>query len=272
MCKTGREKNARSISPVSFRTLALVALMLAFLVVLTGRQAAAKELEALYQNPETGYAVYISDSQDLLSEEEEEVLLQDMIPVTAYGNAAFDSAYPSGLSPRGYAEQEYSGYFKESGTLFLIDMYNREIWLYSSGAVENIVTPSYANSITDNIYRYASNGQYYRCASEAFRQELVLLDGGKITQPMRKISAALLALILALLINYLFIRFTTKNYKAREDALIAAIAVAAAISAAPIVVTSRKKIEKSGGGGGGSFGGGGGGGGGGGFSGGGHKF
>ena len=217
---------------------------------------------ALYTNEETGYIAFLSDSQDLLSAEEEAKLLEEMKPITAYGNVGFDSAYPSGRTWRSYLETYYIDYFNQDSTLFLIDMYNREIVLYSSGAIENTISKSKADSITDNVYSYASDGDYYRCASKAFSQELTVLSGGRIAEPMKWISAVLLSLILALLINYLIIRFTTSNEVATEDVILAAAAAAAAITAAPIVVTKREKIksDSGGGGGGGSFGGGGGGG------------
>ena len=45
----------------------------------------------IYDNPQTGYSVYINDAYDLLTEEEEANLLDDMIPITEYGNAGFVS-------------------------------------------------------------------------------------------------------------------------------------------------------------------------------------
>lgn len=237
------------------------ALLFAFFVLLSIKTQAQPDFTTLYTNPDTGYRLFISDSQNLLTEKEEQDLIEEMKPVTAYGNVGFDSAFPQGLSWRGYLEQYYIPYFNEDSTLFLIDMYNREIVLYSSGAVEKTVTKSHADSIMDNVYRYASKGQYYECARNAFRQELTVLNGGRIAEPMKWISAALLSLILALIANYLFIRFSTRNSRADEDVILAAIAAAAVITAAPVVVTHRERIESDSGSGGGGFGGGGGGGG-----------
>ena len=138
------------------------------------------DFTALYQNPETGYEVYITDGEDLLTDEQEQQLLQDMIPVTEYGNCAFETAWVSGTDSYSYVKSNYTEYFRESGTLFLIDMGNRQIKLYSSKDVEKTVTPSYADSITDNIYTYASRGDYYTCAQKAFAQEYTLLRGGRI--------------------------------------------------------------------------------------------
>ncbi len=52
------------------------------------------------------------------------------------------------------------------------------------------------------MYRYASGGDYFSCADEAFQQIFALLQGNRIAQPMKYISNALLAVILALLLNF----------------------------------------------------------------------
>ncbi|MBQ9613306.1 MAG: TPM domain-containing protein [Lachnospiraceae bacterium] len=256
------------------QTLGLVLLlMLAPLFSMKAQAAEISGMTGLYTNPETGYCVFINDEEDLLSANEEALLLKDMMPVTEYGHAVFVSASPSGQSSQSYANSTYWDISKDSSALFLIDMYNREIWMFSSGRIEERIAP-YANDITDNIYRYASRGNYYSCASEAFYQAQVLLDGGRIAQPMKIISAVLLALILALMINYFIVRATSRNIKSTEARLMEAVAATAVVSAAAVTVTKRVRHEVSSGGGGGFSGGGfsGGGGGGGGFSGGGHKF
>lgn len=88
----------------------------------------------------------------------------------------------------------------------MIDMDNRNIWIHSNGAIYRTITKSYADTITDNVYTYASAQDYYGCASEAYTQMATLLAGRRIAQPMKYISNALLALIIALLINYFVVR------------------------------------------------------------------
>ena len=228
------------------------------------------ELTASYVNEETGYEVFLQDEEDLLSDSEEAMLVEDMKPVTEYGNCAFESADVTRGSTYEYVKDNYSGYFRESGTLFIIDMGNRHINLYSSGDIEKIVTPSYANSITDNTYRYASEGDYYTCASTAYSQVNTLLSGGRIAQPMKYISCALLALICAFLINYIILRMLSKNTKTPQAKIMAAIAATALVGSMSTTVPKRVRHSSShSGGGGGGFSGGGGGGG---FSGGGHIF
>ena len=226
------------------------------------------ENTSVYKNQETGYEVFFSDGEDLLTAQEETQLRDYMIPITEYGNCAFVSAYAWGSS-YDYAYDHYSGYFEESSTLFLIDMGNREIHLYSSGQIEKTVTASYANSIMDNVYTYASDKDYYQCAVKTYSQELTLLQGGRIAQPMKYISCAFLSVILALLISYFIVRVKAQNKKSPQYEIMKAVAVSAAVGSVTTAVTKRVRHSSSSGGGHGGFSGGGHGGG---FSGGGHKF
>ena len=175
----------------------------------------------VYTNPDTGYVIYMNDGNDLLSDAEEKQLISDMIPLTQFGNAGFLSCENYSESTAKYSSRMYSSLFgSESGTLFVIDMGQRELYIKSNGAISRTVSNAYSNTISDNIYRYASEGDYYTCASKAFAQVYTLLSGGKIAQPMRYISAALLALILGLMINYLIVRTVSKPRKAGAGEII----------------------------------------------------
>ncbi|MDE6202314.1 MAG: TPM domain-containing protein, partial [Lachnospiraceae bacterium] len=96
---------------------------------------------ATWENPETGYQIIIEDDADLLSEEEETQLAAKMQEITAYGNAAFKSVSYNNYSASYFAGLYYHEIFlSESGTLFLIDMDNREIYIFSDGAIYKPVT------------------------------------------------------------------------------------------------------------------------------------
>ena len=238
---------------------------------------------AMYTNPNTGYQVFISDGADLLTEGEEASLYQDMQALTEYGGAAFVSADVSGTSSAEYARQECYKYFSaESGTVFLIDMGNRNIYIFSTGAMEKTINAGKARTITDNVYSYAKNGDYYGCAKNVFAQEKTILEGGRIAEPMRYICAALVAVMAGLLIGYWVVRASRTHSVKPNAALLGAVRTRFNITDPEVKLTNTKKtpIVKVGSGGfsGGGFSGGGGGfsgGGGGGFSGGsggGHSF
>lgn len=167
-------------------------------------------LQRSHADSQIGYEVILEDEADLLTEEEEAALLEKMKEVTEYGHAAFVTTDFNSGSARNYAANHFYEYFgSESGVLFLIDMDNREIYIYSDGAIYRTVTSSYANTITDNVYTYASDAEYFTCAYKAFEQIVSLLAGKKIAQPMKYISNAFLAVLFALLINYFVVMFTS---------------------------------------------------------------
>ena len=141
------------------------------------------------------YDLIIDDREDLLTEAEEIKLQDEMTKLLEYGNIAFVSDRNSG----GYGNTEsiarsyyFDAFGSESGTLFYIDMGTRYIYIHSDGANYNVMK---ANIITDNIYTYATNENYYECASSGFDQIYTLLAGGKISEPLRFICSIILALI-----------------------------------------------------------------------------
>lgn len=159
--------------------------------------------EPVYTNPDTGYQAVLEDDAELLTQEERLALKELLEEITIYGNVAFKTIDDNYTGTESYARSYYSDKFgTASGTLFLIDMDNRIIWIHSDGAVYKVITKAYANTIADNVYQYASDEAYYVCAREAFAQIISLLKGQKIAQPMKYISNGLLAVLLAMLLNY----------------------------------------------------------------------
>lgn len=243
-------------------------------------QAASEPDDAVYTNEQTGYSVWIDDSANLLSEQEEAALCTDMQPITAFGNVLFVSVSENPYSAASYAEDYY--YMRcpgESGTLFLIDMDNRVIQIYSDGSVYRVITADYAYTITDNVYRYASSGSYYQCAGKAYEQIYALLQGQKIAQPMKYISNLFLALLLALLVNYFLVRLLSRARKPSRREQLGHVPIRWDGRNLRKNLISQKKVyissdsgSSSGGGGGGHSSGGGGGGGGHSGGGGGHRF
>ena len=231
------------------------------------------------------YRVYIDDQQDLLSPDEEQQLKVTMEELSAYGNVAFVSV--SQYDDTGsYAKRLYSDLFgSSSGFLFVIDMGRRNIWIHCNGRIYSIINKAYANTITDNVYTYASNEEYFACARSAYEQAIILMRGGKIAQPMKYISNALIALVAALLINFVILvsqRGSLRLFN-ENDAKAMTIAAGVSVLSRDLVRRTRHRHHESsggggggghysggghsgGGGGGGSSGGGGGGGGGGGHS------
>lgn len=221
-----------------------------------------------YTNPDTGYKVYIQDEASLLSDDEQKQLISDMEPVTEYCNVGFATTDTDDYDDAAeYAENFFNSNigYDENGTVFLIDMDTRNIQIHSEGYAWNVISRGYANTITDNVYDYASDSQYYECASSVFSQIYSVMSGAKIAQPMRYISAGVLAVIIALIINYFVVLIYSSNGKASDSEIIGSIVSHCNISNQDAVFTNQTKVydppeSSSSGGGGGSCGGGGGGG------------
>lgn len=203
-------------------TLCLALLLLGFPMIAFAAENTDTSTHKMMTNETTGYEVYVDDWAELLSPSEEQDLCKVMEPITTYGNVAFVSIESNPhYSAEDYAESYgYSHFGNESYTVVVIDMDYREICVYSDGDIHKTITSAYARTITDNIYTYASDGEYYTCVSRAFEQINTLLEGKKIAQPMKYISNALLAIALALLINYFIVMRVSRSVKASNAELL----------------------------------------------------
>lgn len=226
-------------------------------------------VDYLYTNSDTGFSVTIYDEADLLTDSEEAALVDVMIPLTEYGCIGFASVNTNNTSVQYCAEEISHNSFGRmpSQTLFFIDMQNRQIFIYSDGANYRTITDAKADIITDNIYTYASAGDYYRCAYEGYVQMKKVLSGGRIAQPLRYITSALLSILIAMLICFFIINANSKLRKPAVDDILGP--AAKNLSLGPVKAVSKGTTKKyspvsssSGGssGGGGSHSGGGGGG------------
>lgn len=216
---------------------------------------------SVYQNSETGYTAYIDDEEDLLSSSEEESLRKQLISLTEYGNVAFLSGrgeYSAESTIRNFYNTVFSG---KSGLIFFIDMGNREIRIESGGTFYRTITTNVANSITDNVYRFAGDGDYYKTASLAFSQVEAKMEGRFIATPMRWISNFFLAIFLGLLFNFSLLLFSWKQNKAGSRAVLGVLHPDIKLEDKEVIMTNQYKMRVSSGGSGsshgGSFGGGG---------------
>ena len=167
------------------------------------------------------YSVIIEDDAELLLPEEEIMLKSVMQDITAYGNVAFKSISENDYSTESYIRNYYEKRFGDSsGTVFAIDMDNRYIWIYSHGDIYDVITDENAEIITDNVYIYASGQEYFICAAEAYSQIFTLLNGERIARPMKHISNAIFAIVLALIINYFVVKAMSGTTKPEKKQLL----------------------------------------------------
>ena len=228
---------------------------------------------SVYENEKTGYTAYIDDEENLLSSSEEERLAQKLIPLTEYGNVAFLSGRGENDAASNIRDFYKAVFYGKSGLIFFIDMGNKEIRIQSGGNFYKTITGDVANSITDNVYVFASKGDFYKTASLAFRQVQGKMEGRFIATPMRWISNFFLAIFLGLLFNFTMLLLSWKQNKAGSRAVLGALQPDIMLEDREVLMTNQSKMRISSGSGSGRIGGGRSGGGfsGGGFSGGGNS-
>ena len=220
------------------------------------------------QNAAT-YSAKVLDEADLLTADQENLLLDEMQSITPYGNALFVSSNQVNGPTGEYARSRYLSTFGEqSGIIFLIDMTNREIYIYSHNEMFRIITRTNAYTITDNVYTYATDGDYYTCASMVYSQVEALLKGEEISRPMKHAGNLMLAVIFSILLNYWLLRKTSKVKELDMENLLRGSKSNFHMEEPKFLFVTQKRVRMSGSGGGGHGGGSSGGGGGGG----GHSF
>ncbi|MDO4734997.1 MAG: TPM domain-containing protein, partial [Lachnospiraceae bacterium] len=165
------------------------------------------------------YQAKIEDGANLFTDSQETELMKQLEELTGYGNMGIATNESYNSDAASLARSKYIEMFGETnGTLFMIDMYNRRIQIFSGGSMYRTITRAKANEITDNIYTYATAGDYARAASKAFDQIKIILEGGRIVTPMKYATNAAFAVGLVLLINFIIITSQRKKGKA-ETAL-----------------------------------------------------
>ena len=205
----------------------LMAALLICMFTFSGANVFAADDEVRYRNSETGYESVIIDDADLLTDGEESSLLEEMNKVTKYGHCVFVSTSSNSGSTESMAASVFNSRYggnTVNGVLFIVDMQNRYLYVYHSGnSVSGIITDGRCNTIADNVYRYASNKEYYQCASSVFEQTNTLLEGGMIAQPMKLVSNILLSIVLGMIIAYLIVRGMSTTRQASQAEMLAAI-------------------------------------------------
>ncbi len=155
------------------------------------------------RTPEAGEC-RIEDKAGLLSNPAKERLLAQMEGLKEYGNIFVATVEENSTHAEVYARSLYTAYFgDQSGLLFLIDMGNREIYLYVDGYIGDNISTAKARQITGKIYKLASAGKYEKCASEALRYCKLTLEGGTFLSGMKIASNAALAILIGVVINFI---------------------------------------------------------------------
>ena len=211
--------------PVSGKTINwLLAAAVLVLLIPFGRDAylAYRDANGDGQGQTHADQVILLDEADMLSPEEEEKLKADMLPLTVYFPAAFATTEDTaGTSAERFSLVLYNELFDErGGILFLIDFDTtdsdgRQLYIRVSDLSDKL-TVAKCNTITDNIYTYARDGQYYECARRAFFEMNEVLSDRAVAEPMKHMSNLLIAACAALLLVFLISHQRTRIKNPKE--------------------------------------------------------
>jgi len=155
------------------------------------------------------YNIILIDDSDLLDKEFMPDILEMMLELSNYLNVMLittedvpKNAYES------YAKSTFDKEFGSKGVVFLIDMNNRALSMYS-----DVLTSANSLIITDNVYKYAEKGDFNKTSIEAFKLVYSYLTGEKVFSPMQIITNILLSISISFLIVYYYIYSVSKIKK-----------------------------------------------------------
>lgn len=116
----------------------------------------------------------VVDDADLLSyDEEQEIqsLLDEFAGESGWTLFAVTTDDANGMTSEEYADDYVDqNAFEENGVCFLIDMDNREIYMSTTGSAIRILTDHRIDSIMDDSYEYAGDGEYAKCFETMIRE------------------------------------------------------------------------------------------------------
>lgn len=173
-----------------------------------------------YYDDSYGYCVYIYDEAELFSDREIDKLVDAMEPIAEdYGNVCILTLVENDYSStERYAKEFTIEYFdRENLVLFIVDTSNRYLYLNFDGEILKKLGSSTGSIITDNVYKYASDDDFYGCAEEAMKEVLIKLEGGNISSSMKIMSNICIAIVLSLLITYYIARAFSTSMKASDS-------------------------------------------------------
>ena len=209
-------KEVTTVRRKSKRTCYIVCLFLFLIGMLSAQTCFAENTQDVCL-----HEIVIRDDAGLFSDREIVKLTEVMEKAAVYGNVMLLSVDQNNyMSTRNLSETIYEETFGYSdGVIFVIDMDYRMLWISGFGSFRNIITNDYCDTITDNVYTYASDERYYECGMEAFSQIAAVLAGKNIPMPMKYICNLLISLLIALLANYFIVMSISKKRAASDTDL-----------------------------------------------------
>lgn len=170
---------------------------------------------------QTENEIVIEDDADLLTDSEENDLLQLMQGLSEYGNVMFKTVDDNRISVEGYAKAHYQARFADqSGVLFLIDTGNGETFFYCCGKLAKKIPEMDAETVTYNVREDAVRGDYFACAGKAFTQAERIARGTVVSKFTKYTCNICLGLLIAMLLNFVAVNELSKLQRTEDSELI----------------------------------------------------
>lgn len=117
------------------------------------------------------------------------------------------------------AESFYEQIFgnkSSSGICLIINMKKRQVYLAAFGGAKDKLNSADNRDVTDNIYRYLSNGAYAKGTIAALNQCKDIIDRRFVSRPLRMIEALLLGILLGFLAMFGIAYVSRANFNQRS--------------------------------------------------------
>ena len=206
----------------------LIAAGMLFTLWVTGVKAEAEEAENdSYTNPVTGHQARIIDELGTLSAEDKAELLRAMEPITRYGDAAYKTTVSGGaFDADKYMDIQYGATMAgKTGVLVLLDAGNHSFKVRCGGKWEDMITKRQADTIAANALRtFEQGGGAVTVPGSVFEQVFNRLEQVRKARPVKYICNAMLALILAMLINFVLVDKMSRMQKTSDQEILESIA------------------------------------------------
>ncbi len=174
-----------------------------------------------YENPDTGYVAAVQDNAWIYSEEQKKALIEKMAPITEYGNAYLLTVDENIQYGSDYALQFYTQFFGgDSGIMVMEQLSDRTVHIWTFGETKKVITSSEISIITDDVSKYAADGDFEQCAEKTFSEVGTVLSSGKVGEvlsgsgigrPLKFIGCFFIAFILSFFINFMIVRMHTRK-------------------------------------------------------------
>lgn len=183
-----------------------------------------------YENPDTGYIAAVQDMAWIFSEDQKKEIIEEIAPVTEYGNAFLFTTDESVLATDDFALQAYNAAFgHDSGVMIIEDVNGRTLRMRTFGEIGKAVKSSEIGIIVSDVSKYAEDGDFEQCAIKAFSEVGTVMGGGKIGEilsgsgigrPLKFIGCFFIAFILSFFINFMIVRMHTRKKDVAAEEII----------------------------------------------------